>query len=133
MPAIKRELKRSDLLYPELSYQIVGILFEVFNELGYQYQEKYYQRAISRSLKQLNIPFSEQIGVPILFKGQRIGRYVFDFLIDGKIVLEIKRGDRFTPQDIKQTVAYLKRSGLKLGILARFSSKGLKFKRIINL
>ncbi|MBI2122143.1 MAG: GxxExxY protein [Candidatus Sungbacteria bacterium] len=128
-----REIKKKDLLYPDLSYQVVGILFEVFNELGYQYQEKYYQRAISKSLHLVGIPFQEQIIFPIEFKGQKIGRYIFDFLVDNKIVLEIKRGDTFSPQDIRQTIAYLKRSNLRLGILARFSSKGLKFKRIVNI
>jgi len=125
-------LKRNDLIYPELSYQIVGILFSVFNQLGYGYKEKYYQRAIRNELLSLKIPFQEQISYPISFKDKFIGRQIFDFLIDSKIVLEIKRGDHFSQRDIIQTTGYLKSSELKLGILARFSSKGLKFKRIIN-
>lgn len=129
----KQEVRRNDLLHPELSYKIIGVLFEVFNELGYQYQEKYYQRAVSKGLRGLPVPFREQVSEPITFKGQNIGHYIFDFLIDNKIVLEIKRGDRFSPQDIRQTLAYLKRVNLGLGILVRFSSKGLKFKRIINI
>lgn len=128
----KIELKRKDLLYPELSYKIVGVLFSVFNELGYQYQEKYYQRAIARYLDDLGISFKEQLSAPIEFRGRSIGRYVFDFLVDDKIILEIKRGDGFSITDIRQVLGYLKKSDLKLGILARFSSRGLKFKRIIN-
>ena len=131
--AMPKEIRRKDLLYPELSYKIIGVLFEVFNELGYQYQEKYYQRAINRSFSNLGIPFREQVVSSIEFKGQKIGRYIFDFLIDSKVILEIKRGDAFSPNDIRQTIAYLKKAELHLGILARFSSKGLKFKRIVNL
>ena len=128
----KVELKRKDLVYPDLSYKIIGALFDVFNELGYQYQEKYYQRGIKQLLASLEIPFQEQVVVPLEFKGKVIGRYIFDFMIDNKIILEIKRGDRFSISDIRQVLGYLKRSDLKLGILARFSSSGLRYKRIIN-
>ncbi len=130
---MNNNLQRKDLIYPELSYKIVGILFEVFNELGYQYQEKYYQRAIGQAFKNLGVPFKEQVSSSIEFKGNFIGRYIYDFLVDNKVIIEIKRGDRFSVNDIRQLVAYLKKEGLNLGILARFSSKGLKFKRIINL
>ncbi len=121
-----------DLVYPELSYRITGILFDVFNKLGYQYQEKYYQRSIGHLLRKLTIPFKEQVYAPIEFDGKTIGGYFYDFLVDDKIILEIKRGDRFSRSDIGQILAYLKRANIKLGILARFSSKGLKFKRVIN-
>src|SRR3989344_4317588 len=124
------QVRRKDLIHPELSYKVIGVLFDVFNELGYQYQEKYYQRAVSKSFSDLNIAFREQVVEPLVFKGQSIGRYIIDFLIEDKVVLEIKRGDGFSPQDIRQVLGYLKKTGVKLGILARFSSNGLKFKRI---
>ena len=84
-------------------------------------------------MRNIKIPFKEQISIPIKFRDTDIGRYIADFLIDNKIALEIKRGDYFSRRDIIQILAYLKATKLKLGILARFSSKGLKFKRIINL
>lgn len=127
------KLKREDLVHPELSYKIVGILFAVFNELGYGYQEKYYQRAIKNELTTLGINFKEQVSMPIEYRGSNIGRHIYDFLIENKVVIEIKKGDRFSQNDIKQTFAYLRSSGLLLGIIARFSSNGLRFKRIVNL
>lgn len=129
---MKTGLKRKDLLYPELSYKIVGVLFDVFNSLGYHYQEKYYQRAISQVFNDLGVIYREQVYTPIEFRGRNIGNYLFDFLIDNKIILEIKRGDKFSRNDIIQTLAYLKRSGLSLAILARFSSRGIQYKRILN-
>ena len=126
-------VKRDDLLYPDLSYKIVGVLFAVFNELGYGYKEKYYQKAIAKELGLAGLSFKEQISYPIKFKNETIGCQIFDFLIDDKIILEIKRGDGFFKQDIVQTVGYLNVSKLKLAILARFTSKGLKFKRILNI
>src|ERR1039458_8996861 len=96
------KLLRDDLIYPELSYQIVGILFSVFNELGYGYKEKYYQRAVSQELDRAGLPFEEQICFPVIFKGEVIGKQFFDFLIDGKVILELKQGNRFSRNDITQ-------------------------------
>lgn len=56
-----------------------------------------------------------------------------DFIIDGKIILEIKKGDSFRKSNIDQLHSYLKMTGLKLGILANFMSKGLLHKRIVNI
>lgn len=129
----KAVVKREDLAYPELSYRVTGVLIEVFNALGYRYKELHYQRAIAKVFSEEHILFKEQVSTPVMFRGEVIGRYIFDFLIDNKIVLEIKRGDDFRREDIQQVVNYLRSANLKLGIIARFSSKGIKTKRILNL
>ncbi len=123
----------NDLIYPELSYKIIGILFSVFNEIGYGYQEKYYQKAITMILKESGISFKEQISAPLQFRGNKIGHYHLDFLVEDKLVLEIKKGDRFLKSNIEQVYAYLKRFNLKLGIIANFTKEGLRFKRIVNI
>ena len=129
----KTKVIRTDLIYPELSYKIIGILFEVFNNLGPCYREKYYQRAISSIFKKQNINFQEQVLIPLIYKDEKIGKYYLDFIIDNKIVLEIKKGDRFSRKDIEQIYSYLKAKKLKLGLLANFTNHGVKFKRILNL
>ncbi|MBU4369186.1 GxxExxY protein [Patescibacteria group bacterium] len=123
----------TELIYPDLSYKITGILFEVFKDLGAGYQEKYYQRAISISLKENGLKFKEQVSIPLEYKSHKIGRLILDFLIEDKIVLEIKKGNYFSPSNIKQINAYLKATDLKLGLLANFTSSGVKFKRILNI
>jgi len=130
---MKTELKRKDLVYPELSYQIVGMLFEVFRELGSGYQEKYYQKAIAKELKYCGIKYGEQVPVPLVYKGDKIGIYYLDFLIEDKIVLEIKKEKHFSRKNIEQVFGYLKSRGMKLGILANFTKDGLRFKRIVNI
>lgn len=122
----------SDLVYKELSYQIVGILFKVYNELGGGYQEKYYQRALSLELKKLGIDFKEQVMVNLNYDSRSIGRYFLDFVIEDKIVLEIKVAPRFYSRDVKQILAYLGTTGLLLGILVSFGRSELKFKRILK-
>ncbi len=123
----------SKVIYPELSYKIVGILYSVSNDLGYGYQEKYYQRALEAAFKDNGVKFKSQLCVKLKYKNQYIGFYLADFLIEDKMILEIKVGDHFSPQYISQTSAYLKATKLKLAILANFTSKGIVFKRILNL
>ena len=130
---ITNKKKIIDLIYPQLSYKIIGILFSVFNNLGYGYQEKYYQKAIAILFKENGINFKEQVYAPLEFKENKIGCYYLDFLIENKIVLEIKKGERFLKSNIEQVYAYLKRFNLKLGIIANFTRKDLKFKRIVNI
>lgn len=129
----KSGLIRQDLIYPELSYQIVGILFEVYKHLGSKYQEKYYQRAVADELKRCDLSFIEQAKTPLKYKNKTIGSYSLDFLVENKIALEIKKDNNFSHRNIEQVVAYLKALNLKLGILANFTTKGLMFKRILNI
>jgi GxxExxY protein len=121
------------VVYPELSYQIIGILFEVWNEIGYSHKEKYIERAVAQSLIKNKILFKEQLKVDLNFNGNKIGVYFLDFLIDNKIILELKKKDFFSKNDINQVYNYLKLTGLKLGIIAHLTSKGVRFKRILNL
>ena len=79
------------------------------------------------------IPFDEQVRLPLVYKGENIGNYALDFLIEKKMVLEIKKDKSFSYKNIEQVHNYLKAYNLKLGILANFTSDGLKFKRILNV
>jgi len=126
------ELKRKDLIYPELSYKIVGILFDVYNELGPGHREKYYQQAIALALKNNKIEFKREVCIPVKYRTSKVGKYFLDFLIEGKIVLEVKKGNYFPAGNIRQIDTYLKATKLKLGVLANFASSGIKFKRIVN-
>jgi len=129
---MKSGLKRQDLIYPELSYEIIGSLFEVYNQLGSGHYEDYYQKALAVEFKKRSILFKEEVYVPLIFKEEKIGKRYLDFLIENKVILEIKKGDRFSRRHIEQIKNYLKIKRLKLGIIANFGSKELKFKRIIN-
>jgi len=120
------------VIFKELSYEIVGILFEVYNELGYGYKEKYYERAVAQCLTERKIPFKEQAPYVVKFKDKIIGRNYLDFLVDNKIVLELKKGNHFSKKYMNQVKDYLKVTGLKLAILANFTSTGVKTFRVLN-
>ncbi len=126
------KLTRSDLVEPELSYKIVGVLYDVYNELGFGHREIVYGRALATAFSKAGIKFSEQVACDIRFDNQIVGKHFFDFLVENRIILEIKRGDRFLKNNFNQVVSYLQTSHLPLAILANFTSNGVSFKRVLN-
>lgn len=120
------------VVYPELSYIIMGILFEVHNKLGTKYQEKHYQKAIETKLKMLKIPYQREVKVDIQFENQPLGEFFIDFIIDNKIILEIKKVWKVSQDDIKQVLRYLEATKLKLAIIANFKHKTLEYRRVLN-
>lgn len=126
-------VNKINLVYKDLSYKIVGILYEVFNELGYGYQEKYYEKVFGKLLKREKINYQSQVRSDLEFEGEKIGIFFLDFLIEGKVIVELKVGKRFSKQAFSQIISYLKDTDKKLGILAAFSPSGVRFVRIVNL
>lgn len=127
------KLKRADLIEPELSYKTVGVLFRVFNEIGPGVHEKYYQKAVAVGFKEENLVYRQQVPIIMHFAGKEIGKYFADFIVENKIIVEIKVGNQINRKHAKQLIAYLRTTGLKLGILTYFGKDGIFFKRIINL
>lgn len=119
-------------MYPDLSYELVGMCFDMYNRLGFGYQEKYYQRAYAGDLKEKDKRFVREQKCVIVYQGRKIGRYFIDFVVENKIVIEFKIANDFYPQHIKQVLGYLKATNLKLGIIILITKDGLRFKRIVN-
>lgn len=127
------KLERGDLVYPELCYEIIGCAFEVFNELGPGHSEKVYQQAMAISLKAKQFCFTEQLPCKLLFHGKSIGKGFLDFLVEEKIVVELKKDIPFTRANIDQVFHYLKATERKLAILINFTKNGVSFKRVVNV
>jgi GxxExxY protein len=121
------------LIYPELSYKIVGCAFDVYNQLGYGHSEKIYQRALAESFRSKQIKFIEQVYYNIKFNEKIIGKSFLDFEIESNIIVELKKDYRFSKTHIDQVLDYLKISSLKLAILFNFTKEGVVYKRIINV
>jgi len=95
--------------------------------------EKYYQRALEKAFQYSHVNYISQKTIPIKYKDTKIGFYVPDFIIEDKIILEIKRGKCFADCDFNQVHGYLWKTSLQLGILALFAKEGVRFRRILNL
>lgn len=120
------------IIYPELSYKIVGCLFEVFNELGSNHRESYYQKAVSNEFERKKIKFVEQFPIDLHYKDEVIGKNFLDFYVENKVVLELKVGAYIKKSNFEQLLSYLKVSNTKLGIIACFTPSGVRVHRLLN-
>ncbi|MDF2435776.1 MAG: hypothetical protein K0Q95_152 [Bacteroidota bacterium] len=125
-------LEKKDLVYPDLSYKIIGCAYEVFNGLGGDHKEVVYQRAMAVSLKEKGLGFTEQHYYPVKFKEVVVAKNFFDFFVDDKIVVELKSANRFTKQNYEQVLNYLNISGIKLALLISFGKEEVRCKRVVN-
>ncbi|OGK41683.1 hypothetical protein A2954_07445 [Candidatus Roizmanbacteria bacterium RIFCSPLOWO2_01_FULL_37_12] len=120
------------IFYPELSYRITGVLYKTHNELGRYCSEKQYADSIENNFKKLKIDYEREMIIPIGFEGEFKGRNKVDFLVGGKIIIEIKAKKIITKEDYFQTRRYLSILNKKLAILVNFRSIYLSPKRILN-
>jgi len=114
------------VIHPELSYTITGILFATHNELGLYAREKQYSDLIEKKLKEIEIPYKKEIAVAD-------SGNIIDFIIDDKIILELKSVRIITRDNYRQIQNYLQQTNLKLGILVNFRAKYFKPIRIIRI
>jgi GxxExxY protein len=126
-------IRREDLIYADLCYEIVGCAYDVYNSLGTGLKESTYGKAMAIAMKNKNRLVEEQIPFELKYAGKSIGKRYFDFLVDKKIIVEIKKGGKYSKSYIDQVVEYLKISGLKLAILIDFGKEKVIFKRLVNL
>jgi GxxExxY protein len=124
----------SDLIYEELTYKIRGALFEVYKEKGCGFVEGVYQECLEIEFEMQAIPFIAQYPLKLSYKGRPLKRkFIPDFIIDGKIIIEIKAAKDITDEYRAQVQNYLKASGYKLGLLINFGHyPQIQIERIAN-
>ena len=122
----------ADILFKDESYKIIGACFEVHNILGHGFSEAVYKDALEIELAKLKIPFVREKPFTIIYKEQKLRHFfVADFVVYDNIILEIKIGTYIGDPYIKQTINYLKASGLRLGIVINFGLAKLESQRIV--
>lgn len=122
----------SQLLYNDDTYKIIGICMAAYSDLGKGFSELVYGDALEIELIDNNIAYSREKKFGIVYKGNLLPHeYKADFIINDKIVLEIKEVSCLTDSHVKQKLNYLAVSKLKLGLLINFGEDSLKHKRVI--
>ena len=123
--------ENAELLYSDLTYKIRGVLFEVRKKLGLGHKEQVYQNALEIEFKRANIDFESKKNISLIYEGKSIGVYQPDFILEDKILLELKALPEIGRPQIEQAWAYLKGCEYKLALLVNFGSKDLEIKRIV--
>lgn|GEM_PF-493722 len=118
----------NEIIEKELSYKLGKIFFEVHDKLGRFYRERQYADALMEKLSEKGIKFSREL--PLKIAGRKSN--FADFLIEGKILVELKAKSFIEKQDYYQVLRYLETLGLELGLLVNFRDRHLKPKRILN-
>lgn len=123
----------TELKYKEITEKILGASFEVHKFLGNGFQEVIYQRALSWEMKQKGLEFARELEQDIFYKDlpEPIGTRRADFVVEGKVLVELKAIIQLEDVHWAQALNYLKAYKLDVGLLINFGSKSLTFKRLV--
>jgi GxxExxY protein len=123
--------KDVDYIYKDLTYNIIGAIYNVHKELGSVHKEIIYHKAIAIELAEEGIPFVEEKSIDVKYKEKKIGIYRPDFIIDDKVILEVKVAPAITKTMRDQVYYYVKGTKYKLVLLANFGTSKVGIKRLI--
>ena len=132
MNQITQKENKTELIYKEESYLIIGACMEVHKELGRGFNEIVYKDALEYEFKQRKIPYEREKGFLINYKDIILPRqFISDFIMFGKIILEIKAVDELISSFRRQTLNYMKITKYKLGIIGNFGEDSFKYQRLV--
>ena len=114
--------------HSDLSDKIIKVFYEIHNELGYGFSERVYQKAFGIALRQIGLKVEEQLPIKIYFRGQEIGEYFADMVVNDVILIELKAVGQIVEEHEAQLLNYLKSTKIEVGYVMNFG-KSAVFKR----
>jgi GxxExxY protein len=121
-----------DYLHKDLTEKIIAAAMEVHNTLHSGFLESVYEEAMAIELDLQKVPFEKQKPVDVFYKGKIAKQFFCDFIVKGKVLVELKTIKKLSEIENAQVLNYLKATGLPLALLINFGAPSLEFKRIIN-
>ena len=118
--------------YSNITGKIIGCAMKVHNNLGNGFQEVIYQRCLAIEMSKQGLSYVREIEIPIFYEGNEVGTRRVDFLVEDKIMVELKALTKIEKIHIAQGLNYLEAYILEIGLLLNFGSTKLEFKRLIN-
>ncbi len=131
MDADIRRLNVPEYPYQDLTFAVNGCAMTVLNEIGHGFHEKIYENALALALSNKGLNFSQQKNYNVLFQGQSVGTFVPDFVIEDKIIVELKTLDKIGMVEKGQVLNYLRASKLGLGLIFNFKNQKLEWQRVV--
>ena len=113
-----------------LSNAVIGAYYSVYNELRPGYLEAVYANAMGVELRRRGIPFQRECPIRVVYRGERVGTYRADLIVDGNLLVEVKAGRALDEAARWQTLNYLRGTGLPVGLLL-FFGPGAVFHRVV--
>lgn len=114
-----------------LSEVVIGCAIEVHRTLGYGFLERVYELALAVEFRQAGVTFERQKSLPVSYRGEIVGDYCCDFLIDNQLIIELKALASTNTEHEAQVLNYLKATGTHVGLLLNFGSPRLGIKRLV--
>ena len=114
--------------HSELSQRIIKVFFDVHNELGYGFSEKVYQKAYGIALREDGMKVDEQVPIKVYFRGQLIGEFFADMVVNDLILLGLKSVETIVDEHEAQLLNYLKSTEIEVGYVLNFG-RSATFKR----
>lgn len=118
-------------LYSELTAKIIKLAIKVHKALGPGFVEKIYQRALYLEFKNNNLDFEREKQIYIHYYKANLGYEKVDFIIENKVIVELKAVEKINDIHLAQMISYLKASGCQIGLILNFAAKRLEIKRVI--
>ena len=119
------------LEHKEITEQIIGAAFEVYNYLGYGFLEKVYKNAMQVELNLRGVANVVEAEIEVRFKNQLVGEYFADLLVAASVIVELKVAKAYNSADEAQLLNELKATGVKVGLLINFGKDKVEFKRLV--
>ncbi|MEW6664260.1 MAG: GxxExxY protein [Thermodesulfobacteriota bacterium] len=115
----------------DITYSINGAIYEVNRELGAGFLEKVYENALMIELKERGLKAESQVGVKVNYKGQSVGEYYADIVVENQVILELKAAEHLDKVHEAQLLNYLKATRYKIGLLVNFRHPKAEIKRYV--
>jgi len=125
-------MKHEEYKYTEITGEIIKCAFNVHNVIGNGFREVIYQKSLQREFSENGLKFVREFEMPIVYKGHQVGARRVDFLVENKVLIEIKALCELEIIHISQTINYLKVFNIEVGLLINFGSPRLQFKRLVR-
>jgi GxxExxY protein len=116
----------------EITYKINGCAMRVYNSLGNGFQEMIYQRCLEIEFAKVGLRYEMEKDQVIIYDGQKVGTRRADFIVENKVVVELKATIKFEDVHLAQAKNYVVAYNLSDGLLINFGAKSLQFKRVYN-
>lgn len=118
------------LKHADVTEKIIGIFYDVYNELVYGFLECVYEESLMIALNQAGLTASRQIPLPVWFRGHKVGEFRADLLVENCVLLELKAARSLDPAHEAQLLHYLKSTEVEIGMLLNFGTRP-QFRRLI--